>query len=205
MKRILTSSLFAVCLLLTGTSSFAAASAPASAAKSAVVSIVDSRRINSESMVSKDIRDQLMAINTSMTTKETATRDGLIKERDDLEKQKTVIAQEAYEAKYNALKKKAEGFNREAEIHRQQLNVAQGKAYQAVGNVVLPIVRRVAERKGATIVFEKSQVVWASGGMDITTEVIEALDKELPTYKITLPTEAEVLQLINEAQAQQGR
>jgi hypothetical protein len=47
--------------------------------------------------------------------------------------------------------------------------------------------------------------VWQREGLDITTEVIETLDKQMPTLKVVLPTEAEIMQMINQVQQQQGR
>jgi Skp family chaperone for outer membrane proteins len=207
MKRIITTSFYIISLFITciGGLGVAQAAAQAAGSKAAVVAIIDSRRLFGESLVSKDIREQLMSLNNGLVTKENATKDGLLKEKDDLDKQKTVIAQEAYEAKYNVLKQKADKLNRDSEIHRQQMNVAQAKANEALQRVLQPIIGRVAEQKGATIVFEKSQLVWQREGLDITTEVIETLDKQMPTLKVVLPTEAEIMQMINQVQQQQGR
>lgn len=203
MKRIITTSFYALSLLIVAVTGFNAAQAAPVGAKAAVVAIIDSRRLFGESLVSKDIRQQLMALNNSLMTKENATKDALLKEKDELDKQKTVIAQEAYESKYNVLKQKADKLNRDSEIHRQQMNVAQAKANESLQRVLQPIIGKVAEQKGATIVFEKSQLVWQRDSMDITTEVIETLDKQLPTLKVALPTEAEIMQMINQAQQQQ--
>jgi outer membrane protein len=206
MKRIITASFYAVSLFVASIGALGAVqAAPATGGKAAVVAIIDSRRLFGESLVSKDIREQLMSLNSGLVAKETTTKDALLKEKDELDKQKSIIAQEAYEAKYNVLKQKADKLNRDAEIHRQQMNVAQAKANESLQRVLQPIIAKVAEQRGATIVFEKSQLVWQRDGMDITTEVIETLDKQLPSLKVTLPTEAEIMQMINQAQQQQQR
>lgn len=204
MKRIITASFYAIALFVISLGAIGAVQAATPVkGKAAVVAIIDSRRLFGESLVSKDIREQLMTLNSAFVKTETATKNELLKEKDDLDKQKTVIAQEAYEAKFSVLKQKADKLNRDSEMHRQQMNVAQAKANEDLQRVLQPIIASVAEARGATIVFEKSQLVWQRDGLDITTEVIETLDKRLPTLKVTLPTEAEIMQMINQAKQQQ--
>ncbi len=204
MKRIIAASISAAYLLIgiAITSVAVTGQASAQAAKPAIVAIIDSRRLFSESLVSKDIRDQLMSLNQSLTAGENVTKEAILKEKDDLERQKSLLVQEAFEEKYNQLKQKADKLNRDIEIHRQQVNVAQAKANKELQRVLQPMIAKIAERKSATMVFEKSQIVWQASGMDITTEVIELLDKELPTLKVQLPSEAEIMELINQAQRQ---
>lgn len=206
MTRKFAASIYALTLLVAGFAGFSvtsASAAPTAAAKPAIIAIIDSRRLFSESLVSKNIRDQLMAMNQGLTTKENTTKDALLKEKDELDKQKTLLVQEVFEQKYNQLKQKADKLNRDIEVHRQQMNVAQAKANQELQAVLQPIIGAVAAQRGATMVFEKSQIVWQSAGMDVTTEVIESLDKKLPTLAVKMPTEAEIMQMINDAQGRQ--
>lgn len=88
------------------------------------------------------------------------------------------------------------------DLHQKQLNLAQARANRDLQKVLTPIISDVADKKGVTVVLEKAQIVYQTTGLDITTEVIELLDKKLPTLKVQLPTEAEILEL--ERQAQQG-
>ena len=124
-----------------------------------------------------------------------------MKEKDQLDKQKSLMAQEAYEDKYRQLKGRADDLNRKADIHQKQLNVAQVRANRELQRVLTPIIEKVAEKSGATIVLEKGQIVYQEPGLDVTTEVIERLDKQLPSLKVALPSEAEILEMEREARA----
>ena len=174
----------------------------AQAAKPAVIIVIDSRRLFSESLVSKDIRGQLTQVSQTFGAEENATKEKLIKEKEDLDKQRALLPQAAYEQKYNELKNRADQLNRKVDLDQKKLNVTQVRANQALQRVLNPIIAQVADKKGATVVLEKAQIIHQAPGLDVTTEVIELLDKQLPSLKVQVPSEAEILEL--ERQAQQG-
>jgi len=169
--------------------------------KPAVIAVIDQRRLFSESLVSKDIRQQLTSISQTFASEENKIKEELLKEKDQLDKQKSLMAQEAYEDKYNQLKSRADDLNRKVDIHQKQLNVAQVRANRELQRVLTPIIQKVADSRGATVVLEKAQIVHQQPGLDITTEVIENLDRELPTLKVVVPTEAEILEMERQARA----
>lgn len=170
--------------------------------KPAVIAVVDQRKLFSDSKVSKDIRQQLTTVSQGFATTENTTKDKLLKEKDELDKQRGLLVQEAFEEKYNDLKRRADQLNRQADLHQKQLNVAQVRANQELQQVLMPIISQVSDKKGATIVLEASQVVHVTPGLDITAEIVSLLDQKLPTLKIKLPTEAEIVQMEREAQQQ---
>lgn len=179
----------------------ASGEAEAQQLKPAVIVVIDSRRLFSESLVSKDIRQQLTSISQTFASSENKVKEELLKEKESLDKQKSLMAQEAYEDKYSQLKSRADDLNRQADIHQKQLNVGQVRANRELQRVLTPIIQKVSERRGATVVLEKAQIVYQEPGLDVTTEVIEHLDKELPTLKVELPSEAEILEMERQARA----
>ncbi|HEY8352791.1 MAG TPA: OmpH family outer membrane protein [Sphingomonadales bacterium] len=172
------------------------------ALKPAVIAIIDSRRLFSESKVSEDIRQQLTKVSQQYATEENSEREKVLKEKDELEKQRGLLVQEAFEEKYTDLKRRADQLNRKIDLHQKQLNVAQMRANRELQKVLNPIIKQVAEQRGATLILEQSQIVWQTDGLDITKSVIELLDKQLPSLKVQIPTEAEIIEMEN--QARQG-
>ncbi|MBW7836155.1 MAG: OmpH family outer membrane protein [Sphingomonadales bacterium] len=204
MKRLI-KSLLAASLMVTAymaSSVGFSTTAQAQAMKPAVIIVIDSRRLFSESLVSKDIRSQLTQVSQTFGAEENATKEKLLKEKEDLDKQRALLPQAAYEQKYNELKNRADQLNRKVDLDQKKLNVTQVRANQALQRVLNPIIAQVADKKGATIVLEKAQIIHQAPGLDVTTEVIELLDKQLPSLKVQVPSEAEILEL--ERQAQQG-
>lgn len=171
--------------------------------KPATVGTINQSRLFRESLVSQDIRKQLTQFSQTFGNEENNTKTALLKEKDDLEKQRPIIGDAVFEQKFAALKGKADQLNRKMDLHQKQLNVAQMRANQALQKVLMPIITQVANQKGATVVLEKSQVVYNVDGLDMTTEVIELLNKQLPTLKVALPTEAEIIEMEKKAGAEQ--
>lgn len=171
--------------------------------KPATIAVLDQRRLLQDSLVSKDIANQFRTISNGFLTEENNIKNGLMKEKEDLEKQRPIIGEQAFAQKFDALSKKADNFNRKADIHQKQLNVAQARAQRDLNKVLGPIIQQVADGKGATVVLERSQLVHVGAGLDLTTEVMERLNKQLPTLKVSLPTEAEILEMENKARAGQ--
>lgn len=204
MKRILTTfkAIIVAVAALVGTQVPGAGEAVAQQLKPAVIAVIDSRRLFSESLVSKDIRTQLTAFSQTFAAEENKVKEELLKEKEEIDKQRSLMAQEAYEDRYTQLKARADQLNRQADIHQKQLNVAQVRANRELQRVLTPIIQKVSDKRGATVVLEKAQIVHQQSGLDITTEVIESLDRELPTLKVGLPTETEILEM--ERQARSG-
>lgn len=180
-------------------------SAPAfaQALKPAVIAVIDSRRLLSESKVSVDIRQQLIEVSQKIEGERTAEQDALLKDKDKLDGQRGLLVQEEFERQYNDLKRRADQLNRKADINQKQMNVAQMRANRELQKVLSPIISQVAAKKGATIVLEQSQIVYQVDGLDMTGEVIELLDKQLPSLKVQVPTEAEIIEMEKQAQGQQ--
>ena len=207
MKRILTiTQTFIIAFLaIAGVQAMSMGDVYAQQLKPSVIAVIDSRRMFSESLVSKDIRQQLSSISQNFAVDENKVKEDLLAEKDQIDKQKSLMAQEAYEDKYVQLKSRADQLNRKADIHQKQLNVAQVRANRELQRVLTPIIQKIAEKRGATVVLEKAQIVYQQTGLDITTDVIESLDRELPTLKVELPSEAEILEMERQAQSGGGQ
>ena len=207
MKRILTiSQTFIIAFIaIAGFQAMSIGAVSAQQLKPAVIAVIDSRRLFSESLVSKDIRQQLTSISQTFAAEENKVKEGLLAEKQQIDNQKSLMAQEAYEDKYAQLKARADQLNRTADIHQKQLNVAQVRANRELQRVLTPIIQKVSEKRGATVVLEKAQIVYQQAGLDITTEVVESLDRELPTLKVELPSETEILEMERQARSGEGQ
>ena len=53
-------------------------------------------------------------------------------------------------------------------------------------NELKPILERISEDKGITVILEKGTVLLNAETMDITDDVIKSLNKELPKIEVSL-------------------
>jgi outer membrane protein len=98
--------------------------------------------------------------------------------RENLAKQGTLLSSEALEEKRVALQRKERELSEEVEVRREEVlkknNIEISKVVEAIGR----IVRDLAKNRNYAVVLESEPgfVVFASGRLDITDEVLKQLD-----------------------------
>jgi outer membrane protein len=102
------------------------------------------------------------------------------KQKSELEKQSAILSGSALEQRKEALGKKQVDFQRAYQDMQQELAKANDKEIGKVIKQVNEVVKDLADTRGYAFVFEKDRqsVLFASGRIDITDEVISALDKK---------------------------
>lgn len=147
--------------------------------------IIDFERVSTDSRVGQDITAQIQQHASKINTWQSNIEAALNGERQELERQQTIIAPDAFEQMALAFQQKANGANNQLQSLRENLRNVGGQAQLEIDRVLKPIVNTFMAEKGATVVMDK-RVVWLSaGGFDLTTQVIERLNNELPGYKMT--------------------
>ncbi len=68
-----------------------------------------------------------------------------------------------------------------------------------------PILKEIVDKRGATILLDRSAVMYFAPETDVTQEVIAALDKKITTVEVQKVSLAELEKQIKEAQAKQAQ
>jgi hypothetical protein len=68
-----------------------------------------------------------------------------------------------------------------------------------------PIMKAILDKRGGTILLDRSAVMYAAPETDITQEVLAELNKKLKTVPVQKVTLADVKKKLQEAQAAQGK
>ena len=79
------------------------------------------------------------------------------------------------------------------EISRQQQQIQRNQAYiqQQVGQKLGPIYQQVMQRRGANLMVETGTTLAAGSSLDVTNDVLAALNTALPTIATTAPAQAQ--------------
>ena len=79
------------------------------------------------------------------------------------------------------------------EITRQQQQIQRNQAYiqQQVGQKLGPIYQQVMQRRGANLMVETGTTLAAGSSLDVTNDVLAALNTALPTIATTAPAQAQ--------------
>ena len=165
-------------------------SGPALAQKvaGAAIAVIDTQHIHRTTLAGRDIQVQLDAMRAKFQTEMQKEEDKIRAEREDLERQKDILAPEAIAARSRAFEEKVVAAQRLAQERRRQLELALRQATNELQRALIPVLQGIMDARKITLIVDKSQIVMQAGGMDITTEVIEELDRKLPSVRVELPT-----------------
>ena len=152
----------------------------------AIIGVIDMQRIMRELAVVKDVNAQIKIFEEKINTELTSEENKLKDERKQIERQKTLVTPEAYSEKQAAFNRKAAEFRRVVQEKNRRLQLSRIKALDEIRAQMLPIVRKVMDDYGATLVVDVQEVLYAEKPLEITDNVIERLNKDLKKIKVEL-------------------
>jgi len=171
-------------------SAFAADAKDKPAAQAAMVPaivIVDLPQILHDSKAGKSVQATLNQESQAYSKEVARQEDDLQKMRSDLERQRTVLSPEAFDAKAKAFQQHFQELDRAVQTRRQGLQAAYNEAMLKVEKAALDIIGTIAKERGANLVLAKQATILQSEEAEITGEVLARLDKSLATVAVNVP------------------
>lgn len=163
--------------------------APAQRLSPTVIAVVDTDRVSRECAACKVAQTQLRSQLTSAQTRATQLRQPLQTEGAAIQAAVTALAGKRPDA---ALEKRARDFQakqataeRELATREQTLRSTQAHVNQQIGTRLGPIITAVMTARGATVVVDKGATLAAAPSLDVTSDVIAQLDRQLPSVSVT--------------------
>lgn len=197
MKRILLTTLLA--------SSFGIMDVKAETLPSPVVGVVEQATLDKSDAL-KSIIAQVEKKRNEVQ-KEMASYETELKAEDKklVEEQKT-LSEKDFAPKKQAFERRVHEVQEKLEIRRAQMELAVEEAKKKVFAAFLKVADQVKTEVGANIIIYKETVVTADNSFDLTTQVLERLNKELPTVQVAYKSEADVKkQLMQQVGLQQPK
>ena len=188
MKKLLISAAFSAALI-------APSAASAQAIPAAVVAVVDLEKVQSQCTACKTaaaaLRSQVQALQTRGQTLGTPlqTEQKSIQSAIDALNGKEPDA--ALQARITAFQNKQQ--QGQQEITRQQTQIQRNQQYiaQQIQTKLGPIYQQVMQRRGANVMVEAGTTLASSAGLDVTNDVLTALNAQLPSVVTTAPAQAQ--------------
>ncbi len=153
---------------------------------STTVGVLDLNKILLESKAAKKASEEIDEIARNVENELIKSDEDMVKEQNKLIEAQSIMAPEAFEVKRKEYEQKVQNYN----ISRQSKLLSIDRLVENSRNVILeelkPILEKISEEKGITVLLEKGTVLLNAENMDITDEVIKFLDKELPKIEISL-------------------
>jgi len=184
MKTLLVSAAFAAALL-------APAAASAQAVPAAVVAVVDLDRVTSQCNACKTASAALKSQVTSFESRRDSLASSLQTEQKSIQTSIDALKGKdpdaALQARVKAFQAKAQSS--EQELAGQQTQIQRNQAYiqKQIQDKLNPIYQQVMQRRGANLLVEVGATLATSTSVDVTNDVLAALNSSLPSIATTAP------------------
>lgn len=169
--------------------------ATAQAVPAAIVAVVDLDKVTSDCTACKTASAALRSQVTALTTRETQLAGPLKTEQQAIQRAIDALAGKAPDA---ALETRIKAFQSRqqsgaAELQRQQQQLQRNQAYiqQQIQTKLGPIYQQVMQRRGANLLMEVGSTLATSASIDVTADVVTALNASLPSLQTTAPAQAQ--------------
>jgi len=178
-------------LMITAAFAATALSIPAAAiAQRADILIVDSDRILGECTACKSALTQLQQKQTALQTRAQQLRDQLETEGKPIQAAVDAVPQgkepdAALKQKITAFQTRERNAQQELAASKNSLDSTQANVQRQISSKLIAVVEQVRARRGAAIVLSKNSTIANDNAIDVTTEVLAALNQQLPSVSVT--------------------
>jgi Skp family chaperone for outer membrane proteins len=162
---------------------------PASAQKSVpapVAVVVDMTQIMRDAKAAKDIQAQVEGEMKGYRAEVAKREDDLHKLRDDLERQRTVLAPEIFNARSQEYQQRYAALDGDVQSKQRAMQQSYSEAMTKVETAALQIVAEVAKERKANMVVAKAALLYMDDTLDVTGEVTSRLDQKIPSMAVDL-------------------
>jgi Skp family chaperone for outer membrane proteins len=158
--------------------------APLPAAQNLMVMVVDVQALLQNSKAAKMVRSQIEQ-KRGEYTKEISHQEELLRtERDSLQRQQASLSPESLNQKGRDFQQKVNDLERSVQSKRQALEKSNGDALQKIQEEMLKIIADIAKQRKANLVFQRTDLVLFDQAFDVTDEVLQKLDEQMPTLTV---------------------
>jgi Skp family chaperone for outer membrane proteins len=170
-----------------------AANGPASTGVTGLkIGILDKKKLAEEAKVARYVRQKLQEAAEKYQKELASQEKSLQKAHETLLSKRSTLSSEAFQKDQLKLQKKVEEFQKKVEDRRTKMEQASQKADQAVEEKVREILTDL-EKKGFQLILWSQSMASSANDvlLDITDQVLETLDKDLPTVALDLEEKKE--------------
>ena len=154
------------------------------------IALVSMDKIQTQSKVLEDLHKQRAAFENKLKNKLEKEQKEIEKEKADIEKSQDVLSQEALQRRVVEYQKRVNNFQRTLSESAQAIDIAYQEALNTIQKKHLdPIIEGVIAKKKLDLVIDgrMARIGTNIENLDITDEVVNALDKKVSSVKMDTP------------------
>ncbi len=145
---------------------------------------VDYSKVMNESIAGKKAQDYLKKLIKNSNKKFQETAKKLKNEEKNIISQKNALSKEEYKKKADALRKKVFELNQERERSIKEVAKKRKKAGDEMLKNLNPILGKYMDNNNIAVVIDKKNVLMGSKKFEITSQIIEILNKEFKSINL---------------------
>ncbi len=157
---------------------------PAAAPMPLTVMVVDVQALLQNSKAAKMVRGQIEQKRNEYTKDISHQEEALRAERDALQRQQASLSADALNQKGREFQQKVNDLERNVQGKRQALEKSNGEALSKIQEEMLKIIADIAKQRKANLVFQRADLVLFDQNFDVTDEVLQKLDEQMPTLTV---------------------
>jgi len=165
-----------------------APAAPLPAAQNITVMVVDVQALLQNSKAAKMVRSQMEAKRNEYTNEISHAEEVLRAERDALQRQQASLSPEALNKKAREFQQKVNDLDRDVQSKRAALEKSNNEALTRIQQTMLKIIADIARQRRANLVLQRTDLVLFDQSFDVTDQVMQKLDEELPVLTVNFAT-----------------
>ena len=150
------------------------------------IAILDVLTLLKESKAAKSMKDQLDKVAKEYSDAEKKKAKEIQKKEEELLRQKSTLTPEAFSDRKNAFEKTVIEFNKTRDTNRRALAKAERESMVKIESAVEKIVKEIQTAEKIDVVIKKTAVILSEDSIDITSKVIEKLNKEVSTIDVNV-------------------
>lgn len=155
----------------------------------AVVAVVDTDRISRECTACRSAATQLQTQGSALRTRAQTLQQQLQTDGQPIQTAVSALngrqPDAALQARITAFQTRERTANQELATAQRNLQSIQLHVQQQISTRLLPIIGTVAQARGATMAVDKGTALYSAPGLDITTDVLAQLNRQLPSVSVT--------------------
>jgi Skp family chaperone for outer membrane proteins len=159
-----------------------------------IIAVVNVQKIIHESAAGKGLDMQYDKAHQAFADGVAAQERDLDAQEQELNRQRTVLTQDAFNAQRQALENHSAEVQRTIQQESQANQLAFNDAFADLANTIRLIVAAVAKEQNVTVVLPQDQTLYlGDGAIDITDIVLSRVDNKLPSISVALPKDDDTI------------
>jgi Skp family chaperone for outer membrane proteins len=163
--------------------------APAQRLSPAIVAVVDIARVSTECTACRAAATQLQTQVQQLQTRAQQLQQPLQTEGQALQTAVRALngktPDAALQARITAFQTRENTASQELGSAQQRLQSTQANVNRQISERLRPILNTVLQSRGATVIIDKGETLASSASIDVTNDVLAALNQQLPSVSVT--------------------